>query len=60
MHGEEKDAYNILVGKSERKKSLGRPSRRWEGNIRMGVGEIGWRLWTGFIWFRITTDGGLL
>jgi hypothetical protein len=34
----EKNAYRILVGKPEGKRSLGRPSRRWVNNIR----EIGW------------------
>jgi len=31
--GEKRNAYNILVGKREGKKSLGKPSRGWEGNI---------------------------
>jgi hypothetical protein len=36
--------YCILIGKPERKKTtLGRPRRRWEDNIRMGLREIGWR-----------------
>jgi hypothetical protein len=26
----------------ERKRSLERPRRRWEDNIRMDLGEIGW------------------
>jgi hypothetical protein len=30
---EKRNAYNILVGKREGKKSLGKPSRGWEGNI---------------------------
>jgi hypothetical protein len=29
---------------------------KWEGNIKMGVQEIGWReAWTGLIWLRIWT-----
>jgi hypothetical protein len=39
--GEMKNAYNILVGKSEGKRPLGRHRRRWEDNIRMGFTEIG-------------------
>jgi hypothetical protein len=31
------------VGKPERMRSLGRPRRRWVGNIRMDLGEVGWR-----------------
>jgi hypothetical protein len=38
------NAYNILVGKRERKRPLGRPSRRWEDNIRMELTEIGWEV----------------
>jgi hypothetical protein len=29
------------VGKSERKRPLGRPRRRWVDNIRMYLGEVG-------------------
>jgi hypothetical protein len=25
----------------------------WEDNIRMDLREIGWNVWTGFIWFRV-------
>jgi hypothetical protein len=32
---------------------VGRPKRRWKDNIRMDLREIGWKLWTGFIWIRI-------
>jgi hypothetical protein len=35
-------AYSILVGKPEGKRPFGRPSRRWEDNIRMDLREIGW------------------
>jgi hypothetical protein len=31
--GEMKNAYDILVGKPEGKRPLGRPRRRWENNI---------------------------
>jgi hypothetical protein len=36
-----RNAYNILVGKPEGKRTLGRPGRRWE-DIRMDLREIGW------------------
>jgi hypothetical protein len=29
-------------GKSEGKRPLGRPKRRWVDNIRMYLGEVGW------------------
>jgi len=35
------NAYNILVGKSERKRQFGRSSRRWE-DIRMELRETEW------------------
>jgi hypothetical protein len=39
--GEVRGAYNILVGRSEGRRPLGRPRRRWEDNIKMGLREIG-------------------
>jgi hypothetical protein len=35
--------YNILVGKPEGMRPLGRPRHRWEENIRMRFGETGWK-----------------
>jgi hypothetical protein len=37
-----KNTYRLLVGKPEGKRPLGRPTRRWEDNIRMDLGEVGW------------------
>ena len=37
--GEKTCVYRILVGKPERKRPLGRPRRRWEDNIKMGLQE---------------------
>jgi hypothetical protein len=54
------NSYKILTEKPERKIPLGRRRRRWEYNIKMDLKEIGWRVWTGCIWLRIGTDGGLL
>jgi hypothetical protein len=31
---EKRNAYRILVGKSEEKRELGRTKRRWVGNIK--------------------------
>jgi hypothetical protein len=36
--GEEKGAYGLLVGKSEGKRPLGTPRRRWVDNIKMDLG----------------------
>jgi hypothetical protein len=38
--GKLKNAYTILVSKSEGKRPLGRHRHRWEDNIRMDVREI--------------------
>jgi hypothetical protein len=34
--------YNILVGRPEGRRPLGRPRRRWEDNIRMDLGDVDW------------------
>jgi len=39
--GERRDVYRVLVGKSEGKRTLGRPRRRWEDNIKMDLQEVG-------------------
>jgi hypothetical protein len=49
-------AYRILVGR----RPLGRPRRRWEDNIKIDLQELGWGAWTGFLWLRTGTGGGLL
>jgi hypothetical protein len=40
--GEERNVYRVWMGKSEGKRPLGRPRRRWEDGIRMDLREIGW------------------
>jgi hypothetical protein len=37
-----KNAYIILLGKPEGKRTLGRPRRGWVDNFKMGLREIGW------------------
>jgi hypothetical protein len=39
--GEGRGVYRVLVGKSEGKRPLGRPRRRWKDNIRMDLQEVG-------------------
>jgi hypothetical protein len=53
-------ACRVLVGNSDGKRPLGRLGCRLDGNIEMDCKEIGWGLWTGFIWLRIGTSGKLL
>jgi hypothetical protein len=38
--GEKRNMYKLLVGKSEGKRPLGRPRRRWIDNIKMDLLEI--------------------
>jgi len=37
----QRDMYRVLVRKSEGKKPLGRPRRKWEDNIKMDLQEVG-------------------
>ena len=39
--GEDRGVHRVLVGKPEEKRSLGRPRRRWEDNIKMDLQEVG-------------------
>ena len=55
--GEGGVVHRVLVGKPEGKRTLGRPRRRWENNIKMDLLEVG-GVETGWSWFRIGTDGG--
>jgi hypothetical protein len=58
--GEGRNMYRVLVGKPEGKTPIGRPRRRWEDGIKMYLWEIGWGVWSGFIWLRIGIVGELL
>jgi hypothetical protein len=40
--GEKRNAYTLLVGKPEGRKSLGRPRCKWLNNIRMDSVKVGW------------------
>jgi hypothetical protein len=39
--GKQRCVYRVLVGKSEGKRPMGRPRRRWKDNIRMDLQEVG-------------------
>jgi hypothetical protein len=39
--GEVRSVYNILFGRPEGRRPLGRPRRKWEDKIKMDLGEIG-------------------
>jgi hypothetical protein len=50
--GEVRNVFNILFGKPEAKRQLGRPRRKLEDDIRMDLMEIRRKVLTGFIWLR--------
>jgi hypothetical protein len=39
--GEERGGYRVLVGRTESKRSLGRPRNKWEDNINVDLSETG-------------------
>jgi hypothetical protein len=58
--GERRGACRALVEKFQGRNPLGRTRRRWE-DIKMDLREAEWGgAWTGSIWLRIGTGGGLL
>ena len=50
---ERRGVYRDLVRKSEGKRLLGRPRRKWENNIRMGLQEVGCE---GIDWIELAQD----
>jgi hypothetical protein len=40
--GKKRNAYILLVGKSDGRRPLGRPRLKWVDNIKMDLGELGW------------------
>ena len=46
-------AYRVMVGKTEGKSSLGKPRRRWVGNIKMDLQENRTR---GLDWIDLAQD----
>jgi hypothetical protein len=51
--GEERKVYNVLVGKPEGRRPLGRPRRRWEDGVRRHLTETGLG---GVDWIRLAQD----
>ena len=41
LMGDGRGVHRVLAGKPEGKRPLGRPRRRWEGNIKMDHQEVG-------------------
>jgi hypothetical protein len=53
------NAYRKSVGKLEGKRTQGITRCRWLDNIKMNLRKDS-MLWTGLIWLRIGSSGGLL
>jgi hypothetical protein len=51
--GEEGCIQDLGGRKSDGKRTLVRPRRRWEDNIKMDLQDVGGEAWTGLIWLRI-------
>jgi hypothetical protein len=51
--GEARCAYQILVGRPEGRRPLGRPRRRWEDNIKADLREVAWG---GMNWIELAQD----
>jgi hypothetical protein len=58
--GEMRNAYIMLIGKSEGKRALVRPRRRWRTILTDLGGVVVGRVWIGFFWLRAGTFGRLL
>jgi hypothetical protein len=57
--GKKRGAYRIVMVRPDGRRPLGRPRRRWEDNIKMGVQEVV----GGMDWVELAQDrtgGGLL
>jgi hypothetical protein len=52
--GERGGILRVLVGKPEGKRPLGRPSRRWEDNIKIHLQEVECECMD---WIELTQDG---
>jgi len=53
------DAHTVFLVGIPEKSALGRPRRKWEDNIRVGLREIGWEDVTGCICLSIEANSGI-
>jgi hypothetical protein len=58
--GDDRGVHRVLVGKTEGKRPLGRPRRRWEDILKWIFRKMERIVGTGWSWLRIGTGGGLL
>jgi hypothetical protein len=57
--GERRGVYRFTKENHEGNRALRKPRSRWEDSIITRLQEVGGRAWTGLIWLRIGTGGGL-
>jgi sulfite reductase beta subunit-like hemoprotein len=53
LTGQTRNAYKILVGKTEGKRQLGRRRRKWENHTRIDLRKTGWE---GVDWLSLAQD----
>jgi len=58
--GERRGACKFVVWETRGKETTWKPRLRWEDNIKNGYLGFWKGSWTGLMWLRIGTDGGLL
>jgi len=56
MHVRDKRYVQSFGEETEENRTLGRPTCRWQNNIKTDPQEVGWETWTGLIWLRIGTS----
>jgi hypothetical protein len=57
LMGKGRDVHRVLVGKTDGKRPLRRPRRRWGDNIKMDLQEVGGGVGTEWSWLMIGTGG---
>jgi hypothetical protein len=60
MHGKVRKIYTVSVVKAEGKTPPGRSECRWEHNLERILRKQDRKVWTGCIWLRSITSGGIL
>jgi hypothetical protein len=60
MHKGDEKCVQILIGRPEGTRLLGRPSHRWEDNTEMDLKEVCGRVWTSLVYRAILIITALL
>jgi hypothetical protein len=53
--GEGRSMYRLFVGKTDGKRPVKRPRRRWEDNIKMDLQDVGFGMWD-VEWIELAPD----